>query len=381
MSLPPILSAEDIKTISHSFYDELRAAYEGKQNSLSFLIHKLPLQPLIEEDSRIQIMVFGGTIFKTALFQKKEGKLIQLGDESEKKTPLFVDRNTFVHFARQELIENIQYLSINFAYPIKPVLNNGFIDGILLRGTKEHRFVGFIGESIGKTIQETVMKDTRKPIHVAVANDAVCLLLSEADKMNWPEVVGGIVGTGTNYALTLPHQTVVNLESGNFHAFPLSDAGMHIDEESTDRGKQLIEKEISGAYLFKHYNYYVQKESIDVPLLTSTTQLSEIAENNIHIGSEIARSILKRSAALTAAQMAGIHTFKSYLANSTGSTLRQAQGKLTFIMEGNLFWHGYKYKQYIEEYLNALGLQEAISFTKNEHHSIKGALKLLIGLE
>jgi len=374
MSLPPILSVEDLKTISHSFYSELQAAHEGKQNSLSFLIHKLPLPPLIKDGSQIQVMVFGGTIFKTALFQKKEGKLIQLGNESEKKTPLFVDKNTFVNFAFHERIENIQYLSINFAYPITPVLNNGLLDGILLRGTKEHRFAGLIGECIGKTIQEAIMEDIKTPIHVTVANDAVCLALSEANKTNWNEVVGGIVGTGTNYAITLPNRIVINLESGNFNAFSLSESGKQIDIESTDRGRQLIEKEISGGYLFKHYNYHIKKESIDSLLLTSTTQLSEIAKNSTHAGSKIAQSILKRSAGLVAAQMAGIYMFKSRLAGSNRST------HLAFVMEGNLFWNGWDYKVNVERYLYDLGLGEAISITKNEHHSIKGALTLLIGL-
>jgi hexokinase len=222
------------------------------------------------------------------------------------------------------------------------------------------------------------MRDVKAPIHIAVANDAVCLLLSEANTANWSRVVGGIVGTGTNYAITLPDKTVVNLESGNFHAFPLSDSGKYIDEESKDKGRQLIEKEISGAYLFKHYNYYIKRESIDAPLLTSTTQLSEIAENSAHIGSKIAQLILGRSAALTAAQIAGIFLFKTHCTGIARNATNLAH--LTFVMEGNLFWHGWKYKENVERNLDALGLHDNISFTQNEHHSIKGALHLLTGL-
>ena len=379
MSLPPILSVEDLKTISHSFSSELQTAYEGKQNSLSFLIHKLPLQPSIEEDSQVQVMVFGGTIFKTALFQKKEGQFIQLGDESEKKTPLFVDKNTFVQFVLQELKENVQYLALNFSYPIKPYLNKGLLDGILLRGTKQHQFIGFIGESVGKIVQMAILEKRKFPISVAIANDAVCLVLSKANRHNWNTIIGGIVGTGANYALTLPNREVINLESGNFNTFPISESGMQVDSESTNAGKQLIEKEIAGAYLFKHYNYYVKKDSIDTPLLTSTTQLSEIAKNIIHVGSKIAQLILERSAALTAAQMAGIYQFKTdFLAVRTDT--RSAPTTLLFVMEGNLFWYGWNYKVNVERYLHDLGLNEAISITKNEHHSIKGALTLLTGL-
>lgn len=384
MSLPPILSVEDLKTISHSFYSELRAAYEGKQNSLSFLIHKLPLQPSIEEDSQVQVMVFGGTIFKTALFQKKEGQFIQLGDESEKKTPLFVDKNTFVQFVLQELKENVQYLALNFSYPIKPCLNKDLLDGILLRGTKQHQFMGLIGESVGKTVQMAILEKRRFPISVAIANDAVCLVLSKANKHNWNTIIGGIVGTGANYALTLPNREVINLESGNFNTFPISESGMQVDSESTNVGKQLIEKEIAGAYLFKHYNFYVKKESIDTPLLTSTTQLSEIAENSTHVGSKIAQLILERSAALTTAQIAGIYLFKTnipaLIVRTEQCSVPTNSTNLTFIMEGNLFWHGWNYKVNVERYLYNLGLSEAISFTKNEHHSIKGALTLLTGL-
>jgi len=400
-------SIDTLKNISHSFFSELKHAYEGEKSSVPFLVHEIPKPPSIKNDTNIQVMVCGGTIFKTVTFQKKSDQLVQMSDEVEKNTPLFIDKNTFINFIIQELKENIHYLALNFAYPIIPILSHDFLDGMLLHGTKEHVFAGLVGQPIGKTIQKAIFEKIHKQIFITVANDAVCLVLSEANEYNWDKIVGGIVGTGSNYALTLPQNRIVNLECGNFCDFSLSESGRQVDAESINKGQQLIEKEIAGAYLYKHFNYYVKKDKINTPLLTSTRQLSENAENPQCRGSELARLILKRSASLTAAQIAGIHAFKTYLSHktdfnrsqliSTDSTLRQAQGKpistdltdstgltnstdstdLTFVMEGNLFWHGWKYKETVECTLHALGLHDVIMFTKNEHHSIKGALRLL----
>jgi len=363
--IPPI---DKIQEIARSFSQELKDTYEGEKTSLPFLIHTLPRSPHIAEGSIIQVMVFGGTLFKTSIFQKKSEAFVLIHEEEEEKTPLFIDKKTFVDFTIQKLNEATDFLVINFAYPIQPILNDDALDGILLHGTKEHIFAGMVGSSIGNIVRNAAQEAARKSLFVSVANDAVCLLLSQATKQNWNEIVGGIIGTGTNYAITLPDQTIVNLECGNFHTFPLSESGKQIDVESSNPGTQRIEKEIAGAYLYKHYNYYVKRDSPCAPLITSSSHLSEIAANEAHPDCTLARSLLGRSARLAAAQMAGIYHFKTDLTD------------LTFVMEGNLFWQGWHYKEQVGQCLGELGLQSSIHFTKNEHHSIEGGLRLLKGL-
>lgn len=375
MLLAPSISPGELKKVSHAFCEEIQHAYAGLPSSLPFLIHKLPPIHPIKDGTIIQVMVFGGTIFKTARFHKKHGEIMQIGTEREKHIPIFHNKEVFLQFIMNEWHYNIDYLAVNFAYPLQPIDNKELLDGILIRGTKEHTFTDLVGKPVGKIIQDAFFEKTQRKIRVTVANDAVCLVLSEADALNWNTIVGGIVGTGVNYTITLPKSTIVNLECGNFNGFTISESGMQIDTSSSNPGEQQMEKEIAGAYLFQHYNYYIKKNNLATPLLSTSSQLSAVASDKVHNGSQLARSILERSAALTASQMAGIHAFKSDLAGSTGLT---GLTNLTFVMEGNLFWHGWQYKENVERNLDALGLHDSISFTQNEHHAIKGALQLII---
>ena len=52
---------------------------------------------------------------------------------------------------------------------------------------------------------------------------------------------------------------------------------------------------------------------------------------------------------------------------------------MTFVMEGSLFWKGYKYKETVEQTVKQLLPEYCIKFIRLENSDILGGAKLLSG--
>lgn len=361
-----LYTKNELKKIAENFFQELQDTNNGNAHNLPFLIHSLPQKEILPNNCIFQVMVFGGTIFKSAIVNKN-GSQIKTASQQESLIPNFSNDEIFLSFINNHLDSSINYLAVNFAFPLSPIISNNLLDGVLIRGGKEHTFIDLVGKLVGKTIAEYILKKTHRKISVTVANDTVCLLLANIEKATWNNTVGGIIGTGTNYAITIENQ-IINLQSGGFNHFPQTETGKIIDSQSTNPSRGIFEKEVSGGYLFKHFNLITDQNNIRVAPLTSSVQLSKIAANKSDIASDIAAKLLERSASLAACQIAGIFLFK----NSLGVE------KLIFVMEGNLFWSGWHYKKMLEDYLKLLGMFDSIQFSPVRHSSIHGAIKLLL---
>lgn len=273
-------------------------------------------------------------------------------EKRQGQQPLFRKQDVFFSFIAKQIKKEIPYLAINFAYPLTPVLTNNFSDGVLLSGTKENQFQGLVGKIIGKELSRFLQKEIQTDFIVSVANDTICLLLSSANIYPRKSTACCIVGTGVNNAFFKDDTTVVNLESANFSHFPQSEAGKYIDQMSQKRGSALFEKEISGAYLYQHYNFFNPTS----PLHT-TEQLSLLAKSTTPNG-ELARSCLHTSAQLAATSIAGILNYKKQ--------------NLTFLMDGSLFWRGYEYKETVMRTVSSLTAYKA-TFVNNKDSAILGA--------
>lgn len=354
------LSQRVLKTISGNFLAEIKKSYKGDKTSLHFVIHELPSHPIVVNGEIFQSLVVGGTIVKTATL-KKNGEKILILDQKEKYLPFKTEKG-FLEFADSILQNNVNILALNFAYPIRPLLADEKLDGVLLTVTKEGQFHGLIGKEIGKEIENYVFSKRNRKIKVTVANDTVCLLTSGLSQFKKENLAGGIVGTGLNFAFFLDENKLVNLEAANFDKFPQTKEGKIIDDESNQPGKALFEKETSGAYLYKHFNIIIRKRKIIYPNLSSTEELDIVSHKNIPRISKIARDILKRSAQLVACQIAGIVAFK--------------ERDMIFNMEGSLFWKGNNYKKTVEETVRKIAPKYKIDFVEIENSAILGAAKL-----
>ena len=337
-------SLNTLKSITQNFFEEILKAEAGKKSSLSFIKTPIPNLLLSIKEKIYQEIIVGGSVFESKIIEnnkiKCEKKLILQSPFANKKD-LFI-------LIEKHLDPKITFLILNFAFPLKSVLRGNILDGKLLKVSKEHQLYDLIGKVVGKELENHILQKQKRKIKVAVANDTIFLLLSELKNgLNPLFLVGGIVGTGTNFGFFITKNTAVNLESGNFNKFPQSETGKIIDEKSENPGRQLFEKEVAGAYLFNHYNLLNPKNKI-----SSTKDLSFLAKK----GDLLAQKLFIHSASLVACQIAGIYQYKKENLGLKNSGLKSVSNfqfrisNLLFTMTGSLFLYGFWYKEMIKDY-------------------------------
>lgn len=351
-----------LKTVQNNFLEELKESAVGHKTSLPFIIHQLPAYPLINEGDIFEVIVIGGSIFKKALV-KLENSQIKILKKEQTDVPFFRTREDLLHLLARELDQDVNVISLNFAYPLDPILESNKLDGILISGSKENSFDGLIGKKVGLEVEKYFLQTKKRRIKVAVANDTVCLLLAGLNNYSKDQLIAGVVGTGINFAFFLDQQKLVNLQAGNFSNLTLSEQAKSVDQYSNHPGNALFEKEVAGAYLYQHFNQIIKQKSISLLPLNSTMQLNSLTASSDREVSEIAVGLLQKSAALVAAMMAGMVEYKKQ--------------DCMFIMEGSLFWQSSGYTKFVQQYLNQLLSQLKAEFVKIEDSSIFGAANLV----
>lgn len=361
----------DYPQIRDNFLDELTRGSQGEQTSLPYISVALPQQAVLQ-NGLFQAIVIGGTHYKTQTAQlQSNGSLDNISSSHTGVIPQFKTEAIFLQTVHELLDPSVQIVSLNLAYPLQPFFRNGILDGKLLRPGKEHAFVGLVHKAVGETIEAYIKQKTGKIITIIVANDAACLSLAGLQKIDQRETLGGcIVGSGFNISLFISENMIVNLESANFNRFEQTETGKQIDQASMNTGRALFEKEISGLYLYQHYNLLREQFGIQAPALEDSAQLSILATKGNAQESQLAKQLFKRSASLVATQLAGIYLFKNHAS------------PLTFVTEGSMIRKGWHYEQLVQEVLQKLGVPSgAITFLHIENSSIVGAAKLLTATE
>jgi hexokinase len=331
-------STPDLQRFTQNFINDLQDSANGKLTDFSYLKTSIFSQkPLIQDPSIFQVMTVGGTNFLSALALFKDRELV-FSNQQKFLLPQFLNSQIFLDFVLNHLQPEIQTLAINYGYPIRSFQRQGRLDGVLLRGTKDHVFTGLVRQEVGQVLEDYIFQKTGRHIQITLANDIVCLLASQDSKAS---VSACINGTGFNLGFLNQNSDFINLESGNFKGFRQTDTGQKVDAMSSNPGSQLFEKEVSGAYLYRHYNIITQKYGWQS--IQSTAALDEISRDPGLPQSDIAQKIFQRSAALVACQIAGLYRFLG-------------QGGLTVMMEGGVYWKVYRYPEYLEHYLDLLGV-------------------------
>jgi len=351
-----------LQTITKNFVQELTDAKAGRKTSLPFIIHQLASHPIVAPGETFQVLKIGGSILQKSLVQRPNGEIL-IKTFEEEHLPVMTTKDVFLSVIDRHIDPGVKIIAINFAYPLKPVFEGGVLDGILLNGTKEHAFNGLMGQRVGKTIELYIKSKYGRTIRVSTANDTICLTLAGLTRHTPKQISGGIVGTGMNFAIFLDDTHLVNLEAAGFDKFPQSEEGKQIDAQSVEKGKSLFEKEVSGGYLYHHFNILLTKNRIKHPSIDSTHAMDKIARGNIAGVSNLARDLFDHSAALISCQIAGITNFNKH--------------DMTFVMEGSLFWVGWRYKQKVEEYVKLLAPKYKITFEEIKDCGILGAAKLV----
>lgn len=356
------MDLSNLAKIKDAFVKELQDAASGNKTSLPFIRHTLSPQSLVQPNETFQVIAIGGSFYQKALMTK-ENENIKIIDYSQGEQPQFLNENALLTFVERHIDPNATKIGINFAYPLEPVTRDTIVDGVLKSGSKENTFTGLIGNQVGKTIEDYFKEKHNRTITVTVANDTICLLLSGLVQYEWNQLAAGIVGTGLNFALFLKDKTAVNLEAANFSKFHQSEAGKEIDSFSVAPGDALYEKEVSGAYLFKHFNFLNNKKNLGLTPIATTKELETYLHNpNMNIA-KTAREVLDHSAWLVAAQIAGIMEF--------------CKRDLVFIMQGSLYWKGDTYKETVEKMVMKLSPQYKAFYEQVLHADLYGAAKLI----
>lgn len=356
------MNIQDLQTIKTSFVKELEKGSRGEEISLPFIKHQLSTVSIVEQGEVFETLVIGGSFYQKAVMKKVNGS-IQILKHEQGPQPPFLTQADLMIFVEHHIEPEVKTVALNFAYPMTPVTRDGRLDGILQSGSKENTFEGLVGKQVGEEIEKYMKENHDRTLTISAANDTICLLLSGLVHHEWDSIAAGIVGTGLNFAIFLDEHTTVNLEAADFNRFKQSEAGKEIDRTSVAPGSALYEKEISGAYLYQHYNIEIKRRNLEVPEISSTKELeARLRDDNPAIAA-LAREIMDHSAGLVAAQIAGIMEF--------------SKRDLVFIMQGSLYWKGNQYKETVERLVTELCPEYSASYENVLHSDLFGAAKLV----
>ncbi len=337
-------SVQRIQEVAQNFYHEIQKADKGIPSSLPYIHNPLQDRSNIKGLTSIQVMVIGGSIYKVATV-KIHNEEIEIVSSTEYRLPLMETEEILMKLIDKHVDSETTYLALNFAYPLDPMLRNEIIDGRLIKGMKGHTFKGLVGKLIGETVEIYFKKMYQRTLKVSCANDTGCMMYSDLNQKNLTSSIAGVVGTGINFTF-VHNNEIINLESENFPGYEY----------------------VAGSTLYKAYNIIAQQ--LNLPEINESIDLEKKITEGSNDERLLATIIIKRSAAMTAAQIAGIALFKrEHEVNST-----------EFNMQGSLFWNASFYKETVQKYLNDLD-QKGVVFRFIEQSDIRGSAHVLIGIK
>ncbi len=245
-------------------------------------------------------------------------------------------------------------LGFTFSFPINQIDINS---GILINWTKGFSASDVVGKDVVGMLSEALHRSKINNVDiVALANDTVGTLIAKAYDTHDCDV-GVIFGTGTNAcyrestAAILKMSTrekmsdymIVNIEWGNFNCLPVNQYDRKLDSESTNPGKQQMEKMISGMYLgelvrliimdliqnetlfIKNSESFVQggmttedisiiesdqtSELVEVDAYLKETGIAESSKEERQLVQQICRHVSRRAARISAAAISAVVTW------------------------------------------------------------------------
>jgi hexokinase len=395
--LYPLISDADLSRYALLFRKEILIALSNQKSSLPTILN--PIHRMVPSPTFGVAVSIGGTNGYASAFRVSKFGAIKFTN----RKMFFLPTDTSVENLFELITENIFAVAkkrkkvfpigLGFAYPLKPMLHSGFIDGEMLYETKGRVIKGLVGKKVGQEFHKYLKNKHKFDTKVSVANDAICLLLG-GDGAD----VAGVVGTGLNFAYWEKRTNIapmklselagfgmgevgVNMESANFDAIDGTKLRKIVDRESVSVGHSLAEKECAGAYLYKIFNAG-KKELLgeEFPDISSTDQLNEIMMKAYKYPDEIsedvkikarefAMQIFRRSAQIVAIELCG-----------TLLKIGKTKSIVSIIMEGGIFWKAHNYNTLVTFYINKILPEVIPSFARLFGSSRRGIAILASGL-
>lgn len=373
-----ILDSRIIKKLSYSFANEIKKTKNKKPSSLSALSYTINYRKLKNNNKGVAL-VADGTIGKHAFWTYSKNK-IKLTDKETFGLPASSTKDDYFRLLTQKVNSNsaISSIGLNLSYALEPKIRDGNLDGKLIRFAKEHLIKGLKGKLVGKEL-ENYLSDKKHIIKpVSVANDIICILLAGINtNQSSPPQIAGLAAEGMNFAFidsakewtTLNKKSftniAINLEAANYNMIPLTKAGKVINTISDYPDKALAEKESGSKYLFLLYNWIMKKVyGHTFQPISYTQQLNRIIKQKSHKGSDLANMLLERSSQIAVIELCGILIYL------------KKKGGVPVIMEGDLFWKGFKYKERVEKWIKIILPHVNVQFIHNQDSDLIGAATL-----
>jgi len=378
------LTTKELKNIADNLQKKIEEGLEKDGMEISCIpTHIIPKKEIT--DGKVLVLDWGGTNFRAAIVEFKNGKAKIIETLSkDKKYPLSAKETVgFDHNKLHEkmagwigelksLDQEVTKIGYCFSYPAASRLNG---DAILLRWTKGIDIPDMINKPVGEPLMTFLNnhKDIKTTFtDIKVINDTVACLFAGLSETGYDSYMGLIVGTGTNMASLMRLDKIlklkkedggsipVNLESGNFYPPYLTIVDGLVDAMSNNKGHQRFEKAISGGYLGEIFKTVFLQEKIDYTFDGGALAgLINRPESHPEEQTAVAQWIYDRSAQLVAASLAGL----VQVLVAQDSSIR----KICLAADGSVFWGKDKnnqpyYKELVSKELNLL-LPEGVSIT------------------
>ena len=378
------LTTEELKKIADALQKKIEEGLEKDGMEISCIpTHIVPKKSIAE--GKILVLDWGGTNFRAAIVEFKNGKATIIETLSKEKKYTLSAKET-VGFTQNKLNEkmaswicelkqldkDVTKIGYCFSYPAASRLNG---DAVLLRWTKGIDIPDMIGKNVGEPLV-TCLNNYKgiktKFTDIKVLNDTVACLFAGLSERGYDSYLGLIVGTGTNMASLMRLDKIdklnnkaagsipVNLESGNFHPPYLTIVDGLVDAMSNNKGHQRFEKAISGGYVGELFKTVFMHEKIDYGCDGGTlAKMIRNPEVNVAEHVTVARWIYERSAKLVAASLAGL----AQVLVAQDPSIK----KLCLAADGTVFWDTDKdnklyYKELVSKELQLL-LPKEVSVT------------------
>ena len=388
-----LIDDSNLPELALNFKHELLASLSNQKSSLPCILN--PIHKMVPQAEVGIAIAIGGTNGYVSTFRVNKKGEIKFLNRSLFALPSKTNKKDLFHLITRNILsltENNKKpypIGIGFAYPLKPLLFNGFIDGELMYMTKGNNIDDMVGKRVGQEYHRFLIEEYSIDTTVAVANDAICLLLG-GDGAE----IAGVVGTGLNFAYwekrsniaplklgDLPgfgqNEVAVNIEAKNFNKIPGTKLREMVDKNSDDPGFSWAEKEAAGAYLYQIFN--AGKDKIvgkEFPNLTSTDQLNDIMTGAFEAKSKVkmqkaklfAERIFHRSAQIVAIELCGILM-----------KIGKTRGIVPVVMEGGIFWRARNYPALVNLYVNMILPEVIPSFARLFGSSRRGIAILARG--
>ena len=266
------LSTADMRHIVRNFHREMKSGLCGRKSSLK-MIPTYVDRPTGAEKGRFIALDLGGTNFRVLSIElwgrgrASEPEVMKFalpkactfGPGSRLFDFLSSSIDTFL--TRQRLTtKGPLELGFTFSFPVR---QTGVASGTLVTWTKGFEATGVVGQDVVVLLQKALGRRGIRNIHVAaLANDTVGTMVTRSYADHDCDM-GVILGTGTNacYAEKTAYikkwkptspptkRMIINIEWGNFNKLRSTRYDRRLDAASDNRGRQILEKMVSGMYL------------------------------------------------------------------------------------------------------------------------------------